>query len=66
MFQELFSQQISIILLSFTLQNSNALIFLLLNSFSPNNNELRNANQTFNSALQESTNLLTPIKYCSE
>ena len=44
MLQELFFQQISVVLPLFTPQNSSALNFLLLDNFFPNNTELCNVN----------------------
>ena len=66
MLREFFFQQISATSPPFTPQNSNTLNFSLFNNFLPNNAELRNANQTFNFALQESTDLFTPVKYYDE
>ena len=66
MLQELFSRQISIILLPFTPQNSSTLNLSLLDNSPPDSTELRNVNQTFNSVLQKSTDLFTLIKCYDE
>ena len=39
---------------------------MLFNNFFPNGTELRSVNQTFKSALQESTNLFSPVKHYGE
>ena len=53
-------------MLFFTPQNSNTLELLLLDDLSPNNTELCNVNQIYESVMQKSIYLFTPIKVYDE